>query len=481
MVEVKLHDIGEGMTEADINCYLVKPGDVVKADDPLVEVQTDKMTAEIPAPCSGVVKELLLNQGQTVKVGTTLLIMEGQAAQGTTGGLQQERDSAYTEAEPAKAAVNILERHAEPIVPIGVSVRLGRILASPYTRKIARENGVNIMEVTGTGPAGRITDQDVLAFARLRDSEAANGSEAGSEQQVARVSQPGYKQWAPSLSEVGSEKRVAKISEAGSEGKAADIPVHDSEDLVPSGSKGGSEAKQINDATISHGSLPFRGRRKQIAKKMVQSLYTIPHCTHFEEVDVSQLITLREEIKASGSSISATAFFIKALSIGLKEFPVFNARLDEENERIQLLSEHHIGIAVDTPDGLIVPVIRNVERKNLKQIHEEMKRLTKLALNDKLTVKDISGGTFTVSNVGPLGGSIGATPIIQHPQTALVSFHKTKKRPVVTDQDEIAIRSIMNLSMAFDHRVADGATAVAFTNRFAQLIENPKMMLLELM
>jgi len=244
-------------------------------------------------------------------------------------------------------------------------------------------------------------------------------------------------------------------------------------------SEAGSEV--VETVNLSQDTIPFRGRRKQIAKKMVQSIYTIPHCTHFEEIDVSELITFREEIKASGNSISATAFFIKALSIGLKEFPVFNAKLDEENESIKLLGEHNIGIAVDTPDGLIVPVIRNVEQKTLKQIHEEMKRLTKLALNDKLAVKDISGGTFTVSNVGPLGGSIGATPIIQHPQTALVSFHKTKKRPVVTDQDEIVIRSIMNLSMAFDHRVADGATAVAFTNRFAQLIENPKMMLLELM
>jgi 2-oxoisovalerate dehydrogenase E2 component (dihydrolipoyl transacylase) len=474
MVEVKLHDIGEGMTEADINCYLVKPGDLVKADDPLVEVQTDKMTAEIPAPCSGVVKELLLKQGQTVKVGTSLLIIEDQSGLGANVELQKVREAGDEETKPAEA-VEVLGRPAEPAVPVGVSVRLGRILASPYTRKIARENGVNIMEVIGTGPAGRITDQDVLAFASLRDSKPVNGSEAGSELQVAKVSQSGSEQVAPSVSEAGSERRAVKFSEGSSEETGRGHSEH-----LAVTERAYTEDVQNDTAETSGDILPFRGRRKQIAKKMVQSLYTIPHCTHFEEVDVSELITLREEIKASGNSISATAFFIKALSIGLKEFPVFNAKLDEENESIQLLREHHIGIAVDTPEGLIVPVIRNVEKKNLKQIHEEMKQLTKLALDDKLKVKDISGGTFTVSNVGPLGGSIGATPIIQHPQTALVSFHKTKKRPVVTEQDEIAIRSIMNLSMAFDHRVADGATAVAFTNRFAQLIENPKMMLLEL-
>ncbi|MCM3666415.1 2-oxo acid dehydrogenase subunit E2 [Mesobacillus subterraneus] len=453
MVEVKLHDIGEGMTEADINCYLVKPGDFVKADDPLVEVQTDKMTAEIPAPRSGVIKELLMTPGQTVKVGTTLLIMEDGAGAGRT--LETQKVSDDVKAEPSKVAVNLLNRPVDGIVTEVVSERSKRILASPYTRKIARENNINIMDLNGTGPAGRITDEDVLAAVKLRDSGVASNSEVTSEHQVPKVSQPGSEWKAPNISEVSSETKASNTSEAGSE--------------------------VVETVNLSQDTIPFRGRRKQIAKKMVQSIFTIPHCTHYEEIDVSELITFREQIKSSGNSISATAFFIKALSIGLKEFPVFNAVLNEENESIQLLREHHIGIAVDTPDGLIVPVIRNVEQKNLKQIHEEMKRLTNLALEDKLTVKDISGGTFTVSNVGPLGGSIGATPIIQHPQTALVSFHKTKKRPVVTDQDEIAIRSIMNLSMAFDHRVADGATAVAFTNRFAQLIENPKMMLLELM
>lgn len=453
MVEVKLHDIGEGMTEADINCYLVKPGDFVKADDPLVEVQTDKMTAEIPAPRAGVIKELLLTPGQTVKVGTTLLVMEDRSAGDKHVEFQKAAEVVKKEAETAETVVAVMDRPAQNKLPAGVSARLGQILASPYTRKVARENGVNIMEVKGTGPAGRITEEDILTFVKLQNHAAASHSEGGSEQRVPNVSQP------------ASEQEVAKVSEGGSEQQP------------PKVSETGSEEKDFNHNVDT---LPFRGRRKQIAKKMVQSIYTIPHCTHFEEIDVSELITLREEFKGSGNSISATAFFIKALSIGLKEFPVFNAKLDEEKESIRLLREHHIGIAVDTPDGLIVPVIRNVEQKSLKQIHVEMKRLTKLALEDKLTVKDISGGTFTISNVGPLGGSIGATPIIQHPQTALVSFHKTKKRPVVTDQDEIAIRSIMNLSMAFDHRVADGATAVAFTNRFAQLIENPKMMLIEL-
>jgi 2-oxoisovalerate dehydrogenase E2 component (dihydrolipoyl transacylase) len=212
----------------------------------------------------------------------------------------------------------------------------------------------------------------------------------------------------------------------------------------------------------------------------VHSLQTIAHCTHFEEIDVSSLLDFRGELKKLNRNISATAFFLKALSLCLKEFPIFNASLNEKDEVIHLKKEHHIGVAIDTQDGLMVPVVRNIDQKSITSIHQELKVLTEKALKDQLTVKDITGGTFTISNVGPLGGSIGATPIIQHPEVALVSFHKTKKRPVVNDQDEIVIRSIMNVSMSFDHRVADGATAVAFTNRLAEYIENPKLMLLEL-
>lgn len=418
MVEVKLHDIGEGMTEADINCYLVKTGDVVKADDPLVEVQTDKMTAEIPAPKSGVIKQIPLSPGATVKVGTTLLIMDDLHSEHHVGPKKNALEGSDT--------LNINSNKAEGKRAILQQEK--RILATPYTRKIARENDVDIQQIGGSGPAGRITDEDVLRFIKARKTNAS------------------------------SEKTTSTIQSTGQ-----DDSHH--RNLLKSNTRG---------------TIPFRGRRKQIAKKMTQSLYTIPHCTHFEEVDVSDLISFRQELKSVEQSISATAFFIKALSICLKEFPIFNAQLNEEKEEIQLLEDHHFGMAIDTKEGLIVPVIKHVNLKTLKEIHQEMKRLTELALEDRLVLKDISGGTFTISNVGPLGGSIGATPIIQHSQTALVSFHKTKKRPVVTENDEIVIRSIMNISMSFDHRVADGATAVLFTNRFMELIENPQMLLLEL-
>jgi 2-oxoisovalerate dehydrogenase E2 component (dihydrolipoyl transacylase) len=392
-LEVKLSDIGEGMAEATINCFFVKPGDVVKADQPLLEVQTDKMTAEIPAPAAGIIKEIKALAGEMIPVGTTLLILEKELSKTVQ-------------------------------LPMTAISKTTKIMATPYTRKIARENGLLIEEISGTGPAGRITDEDVYRYIKNQSTP----------------------------SEVSIQVVEQKLTEPNIQ----------------------------ETSTIQQDIIPFRGKRKQIAKKMVQSLHTIAHCTHFEEIDVSNLLEFRHELKTRNRNITATAFFLKALSICLKEFPIFNASLLEEQECIQLKKEHHIGVAINTPDGLMVPVIRNVEQKSIETLHIELKQITEKALQNQLTLKDISAGTFTISNVGPLGGSVGATPIIQHPEVALVSFHKTKKRPVVTEDDQIAIRSIMNISMSFDHRVADGATAVAFTNRLTTLIENPNLMILEL-
>ncbi|WP_429648251.1 dihydrolipoamide acetyltransferase family protein [Aeribacillus pallidus] len=427
VVEVKLHDIGEGMTDAMIMHYFVKKGDEVKADQPLVEIQTDKMTAEIPAPSSGVINDILIPEGQTVEVGTTLLLL--QPTENIVHSEQQRTEKQIPvtiSAQNQQIERNVIKQNKKP----------QRILAAPYTRKIARDHGVDLLLVKGTGPAGRIMDEDVYRFIQTQNHSRKVTKPLESKPQFIEK---------PSNVQRVEDNRFRPIDES-------------------------------HEQTI----IPFRGRRKQIANKMTQSLYRIAHCTHFEEIDVTELNQLRNELKENNMNISATAFFIKALSLALKQFPIFNAKLDEENEVIRLEREHHIGIAVDTNEGLIVPVIKNVEKKSLRQIHDEAKALTKKALENKLSIQDISGGTFTISNVGPLGGSIGATPIINDPEVALVAFHKTKKRPVVTEHDEIVIRQMMNISMSFDHRVADGATAVHFTNYLMKLIENPKLMLVEM-
>ncbi|WP_323679707.1 dihydrolipoamide acetyltransferase family protein [Exiguobacterium indicum] len=404
MIEVKLHDIGEGMTEGEIAHYLVQVGDHVTTDQPVVEVATDKMVAELPAPVSGIVKEIIIPVGQTVQVGTTLLHIEASNASDMPVAVTPEASPAP---EPASVAVTA------PPVQISPAKR---VLATPYTRKIARDHGIDIEAVTASDPSGRVSEDDVLRFVQA----------ATAPQETA----------APIIEEVTYQETTAET-------------------------------------------IPFRGIRKQIAKKMTQSLYTIPHVTHFEEVDMTRLLALRAEWKAAGRNINVNAFFIKALIVALKEYPVFHAKLDETNACIRLEQDFHFGMATETPDGLMVPVIRHADQLSLTELHEQLVALQQRAQNGALRAADLKPSTFTMSNVGPLG-STGATPIINYPETALIAFHKTKKRACVDENDQIVVRSMMNLSMSFDHRVADGATAVAFTNRFVSLIEQPTTLLLEL-
>ena len=414
MVEVKLHDIGEGMTEGEIIHYFVKVGDAVKADQPLVEVQTDKMVAELPSPASGIVKDIVIDKGNTVAVGTTLLVLEEAGAR-----------EAAAAAEPTLEYITQPKKKQERLF----------IKAAPYTRKIAREFGVDIQAIKGTGTNGRITVEDVYNYVKR------NGSEE-------RIKEEKVESVTASPASVSIETKEKEVDEDESSPAKADT-------------------------------IPFRGRRKQIARNMVKSIYTIPHVTHFEEVDMTELLAYRKKIEEMGRSVSVTAFLIKAITQALKQYPVFNAKLDEEREVIVLEKEYHIGMAADTEDGLVVPVIRNADQLSVQEIHRKQKELTKKAKEGQLTGADMRGGTFTISNVGPLG-SMGATPIINYPQTGLIAFHKTKKMPVVMENDEIAIRSMMNISMSFDHRVADGATAVAFTNAFKQYIENPTLWLIDM-
>jgi 2-oxoisovalerate dehydrogenase E2 component (dihydrolipoyl transacylase) len=423
MVEVKLHDIGEGMHEGEVIHFFVKAGDTVKIDQPLVEVQTDKVTAELPSPAAGTIKDIKVKEGDVVTVGSVILTIEASSS------VQSEKkieEPGNIEEQPV--IDKIVTAPKNTVFAGGVATLNKRVLAAPFTRKIARENGVDIEQIQGTGPGGRVTDQDVYNFI-----------------------------------ENGSAPKAEEKTEGAAPERTSEAPSFTSKD-----------AEEI----------PFKGRRKQIAKKMVQSLATIPHVTHFEEIDVTAVMDLKKQLKAMdpenkrGMNVSVAAFFVKAIQIALKDFPIFNAKLDEEKEVIRLEKNVNIGIATDSDEGLIVPVISHVEQRNVRDIAADMKDKITRAKTNKLKGSDMIGGTFTISNVGPLG-SIAATPIINHPEVALMAFHKTKKTPVVAG-NEIVIRSMMNVSMSFDHRVADGATAVMFTNRVKELIENPYFMTLEL-
>lgn len=407
MLEVKLHDIGEGMTEGEIVHYLVKVGDSVRTDQPLVEVQTDKMVAELTSPCSGIVKKIIIDAGETVRVGTSLIYIEADESVKT---VQKTSPEMKQEVKNEMITPTVFKEK-------NIQTTFTRVLAAPYTRKIAREHNINIEDVQASDPSGRVTEEDVYRFLKAHQTET-------HQQSVIAVPQSEVRQETPD-------------------------------------------------------ELPFKGIRKKIAEKMTKSLFTIPHVTHFDEVNMTNLFKMREELKASGESVSVSAFLIKALVISLKDFPIFNAELDEENSRILLKKNYHIGIATNTDSGLIVPVVHDADKKSIKTIHADVKGLTERAVAGKLQPFEMQNSTFTVSNVGPLG-STGATPIINYPETALIAFHKTKKQPIVNELDEIVIGHIMTLSMAFDHRVADGATAVAFTNRFASLIEHPHKLMMEM-
>jgi pyruvate dehydrogenase E2 component (dihydrolipoamide acetyltransferase) len=396
-------DIG-GMTEGEI-IIPNKVGDSVNGST--FGIQTDKMVAELTSPCSGVVKKIIIDAGETVRVGTSLIYIEADESvkmeQKTSPEMKQDVK------KEAFSPVMLKEKN--------MALTFNRVLAAPFTRKIARDNNINIEDVPASDPSGRVTEEDVYRFLKGQQPETQRES-------------------------------VVAV-----------------------------QKKAINQETPDE--IPFKGIRKKIAEKMTKSLFTIPHVTHFDEVNMTNLFKMREELKASGESVSVSAFLIKALVISLKDFPIFNAELDEDNSRILLKKNYHIGIATNTDSGLIVPVLHDADKKSIKSIHAEVKGLTERAIAGKLQSFEMQNSTFTVSNVGPLG-STGATPIINYPETALIAFHKTKKQPIVNERDEIVIGHIMTLSMAFDHRVADGATAVAFTNRFASLIEHPHKLMMEM-
>jgi 2-oxoisovalerate dehydrogenase E2 component (dihydrolipoyl transacylase) len=437
MYEMKLHDIGEGMTEGEIVHFLVQVGDVVTVDQPVLEVQTDKVTAELPCPVAGRIAEILVNKGDVVEVGSIILKIEESAAG------QTETPTAKKETPASKEGNQAIQKSKQQATREDQATRVGRlrnVMAAPYTRKIAREHGIQIEEVKGTGKNGRITVEDVLTFAQQGP---------GAQQEVA-----------------SAQEKLTYQKES---------TVVENTKLAP-----------VNAGK----SIPFRGRRKQIAQKMTQSMFTIPHVTHFDKIDMTKLVEIKDQfqqaqvdrhtdsVQAGNQKMSIMAFLIKALSISLKEFPIFNAKLNEEKEEIYLDSNINIGIATHTEEGLIVPILKNAQTLSIAEINQHMKALTKKAQAGQLQSADVRGGTFTISNVGPIGGMF-ATPIINHPEVALISFHQMEDQPVVRDK-EIVIRTMLNFSMSFDHRVADGVTAVQFTNRMKHLIENPMQLFVHL-
>jgi pyruvate dehydrogenase E2 component (dihydrolipoyllysine-residue acetyltransferase) len=398
MPDFKLPDLGEGVTEAEVDRWLVKEGDSIAEDDPLVEVITDKATAEIPSPFAGVVTRIHVDAGGVVPVGTVLVSIQGDEDAGGNG-----ETSAAVEATEAMAAP------VPPQAPLREATNGSDVKAMPPVRKLARELNVDITTVSGTGPEGRVTRADVEAAA----------------------------------------------------GGPAPAPV--------ATTAGGGERRE-----------PLRGVRRVIAERMSEAHRIVPPVTHVEECDVTELDATRKlanERSPDAPRLTFMPFIVKAVTTSLKEFPALNASLDDEAGEIVFHDRYDIGVAVDTPAGLVVPTVKDADRKRLRELAAEIERLAKGAREGRLTSDELKGSTFTVTSPGPFGGLM-ATPLVFHPQAAILGVHRASERAVVRD-GQIVIRKMMNLSITFDHRVLDGMTAAKFVLNVVRLLEHPAVLALE--
>jgi len=404
--EFKLPDIGEGVVEGEVVRWLVNEGDIVREDQPLVEVMTDKATVEIPAPRAGRVGKRLFAEGEICPVGKVLLTIELDGAAPTAAAPAAKTPVA---AGPVAAAPAEVPSSAHTMV-----------LATPATRKLARELRVDIRLVVGTGRAGRITSDDVRKH---------GGGDA-----------------APAV--------------------------------TPQARPASSPTPLAGDVR-----LPFRGVRKKIAEHLVHAKHTAAHFSYWEEVDCTDLVQVRaktnEKLAARGVKLSFLPFIIKATTLALAKFPQLNSTLDEKAGEIVQRGAHHIGLATATDNGLIVPVVRDATNKTLVELAREIERLAEATRTGKATREELSGSTFTITSLGTLGG-LGATPIINFPEVAILGVHKIARRPMVAAGDKIVARDMMNLSISVDHRVVDGYDAARLVADIKASLENPGLLMVDL-
>ena len=415
MADFALPDLGEGVAEAEIDRWLVEEGQQIGEDDPLVEVITDKATAEIPSPFAGVVSRIHVKSGEIVPVGTVLITISDAAE--ATGDGSQPQDAGDGERRVT-------------------------------SEEAARENGVSANGGKAMPPIRRLA-----VGARCR-SRHRHGIGAGRPHLAGGRRSGGRGRFSPRAGERGHRFRPRERG--------------DRDWSVPSDRAGRGPRE------------PFRGVRRKIAERMVQAHLAVPPVTHVEECDVTELDATRRlanERSPEDVHLTFLPFIIKAVIQGLKDFPALNASLDEDAGEIVLHDRYDIGIAVDTPAGLVVPVIKDADQKRLRAIVSEIERFSAAARDGTLTNVDISNGTFTVTSPGPFGGLM-ATPIVLYPQSAILGVHRATDRPVVRD-GQIVIRKMMNMSVTFDHRILDGMTAARFILDVVKLLEHPAVLALE--
>ncbi|MCL1630979.1 2-oxo acid dehydrogenase subunit E2 [Sporolactobacillus sp. CPB3-1] len=422
----RLPDIGEGIHEGEILKWFVKPGDSVREDDPLAEVQNDKAVVEIPSPVNGKVLELNAEEGQVVEVGTVIVTLQSDAAaddvQDTVPDPEKDAVPAQHEEQKELLVKEQIETHSEHADE--------SVIAMPSVRKYAREKGIDLKKVIGSGRNGRITKQDVDDYLStpVKNSEELNRQDTGASNH--------------------SEKAYEQFS-----------------------------AMQPSQETREK----FIGIRRAIAKATAHSVQTAPHVTIMDDVDVTKLVSHRkhfkEEAQGLGIKLTYLPYFVKALVAALKEFPVLNASLDEENQEIIYKHYYHIGIATNTDAGLVVPVVKHAEAKSMYSIAREIEQLAEKARTGKLAAEEMKGGTCTISNIGSEGGQ-WFTPVINQPESAILGVGRISEKAIVRDGKIVAAPTLA-LSMSFDHRLIDGATAQRAMNKIKRLLSDPQRLILE--
>jgi pyruvate dehydrogenase E2 component (dihydrolipoamide acetyltransferase) len=443
--EFKLPDLGEGIHEGEILKWHIAEGERIAEDAPLVDIETDKAAVTIPSPKAGVVAKLHGKVGDVVSVGHVIATIETGAAVAAPAA----------KAAPAAPATPVVAK-AAPAAPAA----RGPVAAAPATRRLAREIGIDIDAVPATGPGGRVTPEDVQRFAAMKAAPGPAPEVAG-KPLAAGAAAP----FAAAVEAVTPE--LAEVAFAAHAASA--IPFLDIEPM-PDFEQWGRVERE-----------PLRSIRRKVAHKMVTSMILVPHVAHMDEADVTELETFRraenERRKERGPRLTLLPFVMKAVTAGLKQAPSFNASLDPFREEIVYKKYYNIGVAVDTGRGLIVPVVRGTDCKSITDIAREVEDLAARAREGKLTVEEMRGGTFTITNVGPLGGT-AMIPTINYPEVAILGMGRAQPKPVVRN-GEIVIRTMLPLTLAFDHRVADGADAARFVTEMIRHLAEPNRLLLE--
>jgi len=468
--EFKLPDIGEGVVEGEIVAWKVAVGQDVAEDQPLVEVMTDKATVEIPSPRAGTITALNGAEGEVVAVGAVIVVID-EGGESTVRLSADEIPTASADDEALSDKAAAMGRGGEGVAPVaaasgddkGLTVpppeapsapsaeappasarpangggaaaswslpssvaRGGKVLATPATRRLARERGIDLGQVVGSGPQGRVTRSDLIAFSEGRTSPTSGAAGGGGLQLNHSPVPPGS----------GPEERVA-----------------------------------------------VRGLRRKISEAMVRSSLTIPHFSYVDEVDMTELVALRREVNESlvaqgKGKVSYLPFIMKALWIAFAEFPTVNALYDNTTDEIVIKKYFNCGLATDTPQGLYVSVIRDIPGKSIVELSEDIREVTARVRSGKATRDDLSDSTFTITSIGNIGG-LFATPIINYPEVAILGVNKIIERPVVRD-GAIVVRSMTHLSPSFDHRVVDGAVGARFVTKLKDLLETPGLILAQI-